>query len=340
MGDQLQGEGLVVVHMGRHVLTHLALDTQLLLKLSGQAGLHGLPFLDLASRELPLPRQVGRARSTAEEDPASPTQDGCSDADHLGLEGRAGMLVRPYMLKARVRTPLLLLASAAALLGLAWVDVLPGGWRLRGWVTPHDVRFAREQDQRSARRMATFEEENAAAPSGATVWLGSSTVERFPLDELFPSTSHLNRGIGGESGQELLARLGASLPAAPPARLVFYLGSIDFRHLDRTPEAIAETAEEIVTATLQTYPEHTPQVFLLGILPEQDMPEAMTKSLARTNSCLAALCATHDDWAFIETCRAPLQLRTGSLNPEYAADRLHLNHRGYQVLAAWMGWGG
>ena len=88
------------------------------------------------------------------------------------------------MVRMRRRYLLLLCLLPGLLLALAWIDVLPGGWRLRGWVTPHPVREAREQAERSAHRLLEFREENATAPAGTTVWLGSSTIERFPLAQL------------------------------------------------------------------------------------------------------------------------------------------------------------
>ena len=240
------------------------------------------------------------------------------------------------MVRARRRTLLLVCLLPLLLLALAWVDVLPGGWRLRGWVTPHPVREAREQAERSARRLLAFEAENAEAPAGATVWLGSSTIERFPLAELMPNTTHLNRGIGGESAGQLLDRLERSLPAARPARLVFYIGSIDHRVHDRSAARVAADARRVVEAALERYGEDPPAVTVIGILPEQDMPSAMVERLARTNAALAALCTAHG-WRFVDTARAPLRQEDGSLDPAYAADHLHLNRDGYKVLALWLG---
>ena len=37
------------------------------------------------------------------------------------------------------------LLVGSALLTLAWYDVLPGGWTLRGWVVPHYQRQAEAQ---------------------------------------------------------------------------------------------------------------------------------------------------------------------------------------------------
>jgi len=240
------------------------------------------------------------------------------------------------MVRARRRTLLLACLLPALLLTLAWVDVLPGGWRLRGWVTPHSVREAREQAELSARRLLAFEGENATAPAGTTVWLGSSTIERFPLTELMPNTTHLNRGIGGESAGELLDRLERSLPAARPARLVFYVGSIDHRVHDRRAARVAADARRVIEAALERWRADPPAVTVIGILPEQDMPSAMVERLARTNAALAELCEAHG-WRFLDTARPPLRREDGSLDPTYAADRLHLNLDGYKVLTLWLG---
>ena len=130
---------------------------------------------------------------------------------------------------------------------------------------------AREQAERSAHRLLEFREENATAPAGTTVWLGSSTIERFPLAQLMPNRTHLNRGIGGESAGELLDRLERSLPAARPARLVFYVGSIDHRVHGRPAARVAADARRVVEAALERWSQDPPAVTLLGILPEQDI---------------------------------------------------------------------
>ncbi len=245
------------------------------------------------------------------------------------------------MFLSRRRVLIWSLLAPALLLALIWFDVLPGGWRLRGWVTPHAVREARRQAEHSERRLVSFAAENAAAGPGATVWLGSSTIERFPLDELLGGGPHLNRGIGSESAPELLERVERSLPAARPARLVFYIGSIDFRIHGRSAARIATAAEQVIEAALGRYGEEakTIEICVLGILPEREMPAEMVSRLEATNAALAALCG--ERWRFLDLNRTPIRLESGSLNPELAADRLHLNHEGYEVLAKWLiaeGW--
>ncbi|MEZ6021672.1 MAG: hypothetical protein R3F17_16760 [Planctomycetota bacterium] len=49
-----------------------------------------------------------------------------------------------------------LAALGLGALGLAWIDVLPGGWTLRGWVIPHAQREERLRLQHREQRLAEF----------------------------------------------------------------------------------------------------------------------------------------------------------------------------------------
>ncbi len=236
---------------------------------------------------------------------------------------------RPQLRRALFTAPLLL----ALALALAWYDVLPGGWRLRGWVQPHEQARAREQARYSAQRVALFAAENGQVAAGAVVFLGSSTIERFPLEELFPAALCLDRGIGSETATELLARLDASLPSAPPAAAVLYVGSMDFRHLGRPPRRVADLAAAVITDLRRRFADLP--IALVGILPEREMPPEMTERLAATNAALAELCAA-TGCAFVPTDRPPISAAGGSLAPECAADDLHLNDAGYRALARWL----
>jgi len=221
--------------------------------------------------------------------------------------------------------------ALALLLGLALTDVLPGGWRLRGWLEPHAVRSARAQAGERARRLLEFARERP--PEGAVLFLGSSTVARWPLAECFPGVPCTDRGVPGESLLELCDRLEPSLPAARPAGAVLYLASIDVRERAHPPERIAEAARWVLAALRERWPELP--VVLIGVLPERDMSAELGRRLAATNAALAALCA-REACTFLPTDRAPITGPGGSLAPELAADRLHLAPAGYRVLSGWL----
>jgi lysophospholipase L1-like esterase len=232
---------------------------------------------------------------------------------------------------ARAATALLVLATLAGT--LAWFDVLPGGWTLRGWLEPHAKREARARAEHRRERLALFAETAAEAPAGAVVFLGSSTIERFPLAASFPGVPCVERGIGDEDARGLLERLERSLPPAPLAGAVLYLASVDFRRHGAPPEAVRARAAAVVDA-LRGRQADLP-LALIGILPERDMAPALVERLAATNAALAGLCAERGV-AFVRTDRAPITDAVGALDPACAADHLHLNAAGYRALAGWL----
>ena len=225
------------------------------------------------------------------------------------------------------------MALGAALFGLAWNDVLPGGWTLRGWVEPHAEREARARLEHSQERLALFAGQNGDIAAGSVVFAGSSTMERFPLEELFPGAPTLDRGIGDESCIDFLERIEASRPTEPAAAWVLYLGSLDFRRLNSAPEQVVARAARAVEAIRGERSELP--LALIGILPEQGMSRSMVERLAQTNAGLAEMC-TRANVTFVDTARSPITGPDGSLNSDYSADGLHLNRRGYGILAGWI----
>ncbi len=226
-----------------------------------------------------------------------------------------------------------LLVAALVVLVLVWNDVLPGGWTLRGWVEPHAERAAREQRERSAARLALFRRENPAVPAGAVVFVGSSTIERWPLETSFPAATCVDRGIGNESSAELLERLAGSLPAARPAGFVVYAASIDFRRENAPPDAVAARVGRVLDALAAAHA--GVPTLLLGLQSERDAPPGFVERLRRTDAALRAL-ARARGVAFLETARPPLVDPQGRLTVACSADDLHLNARGYAVLTDWI----
>jgi hypothetical protein len=234
-------------------------------------------------------------------------------------------LRRKSLLAAGLALPLLLL--------LAWFGVIPGGWTLRGWIEPHAERRAREQAEYSSERLAEFRRENGTAPAGSIVFLGSSTIERFPLRSAFPERPCLDRGIGDETTDELLDRLDASLPDAPPAGVVLYVASVDFRRAGRSPEVIKSRLETIVRRLRARDP--ALPIALIGILSERGATPEFVARLAATNARLEGF-AQANGLAFVRTDRAPITLPSGALSEECSVDRLHLSEEGYRHLARWL----
>lgn len=217
-----------------------------------------------------------------------------------------------------------------ALCALAWNDVLPGGFALRELVESDRTREARQRARHAAERMHAFALENPGVVPGSIVFVGSSTIERFPLAECFPAKPCVNRGIASESALALAGRLAERLPLARPAGVVLYTGAIDWREEGQSAGLVALR----VGAVLDRLAELRPGVpiALLGILPERNMDPALVERLAQANAALSVL-ARERGVAFVSTSRIPITSPQGSLAEEFSQDTFHLDAQGYRYLA-------
>jgi lysophospholipase L1-like esterase len=219
------------------------------------------------------------------------------------------------------------------LLALSWYDVLPGGWRLRRCVEPRALTQDREDETHIASRLAQFSRENPGMAPGAVVFLGSSTIERFPLALAFPGKPCANRGIANLAARDLAHILPECLPIAKPSGIVLYTGAIDWRASGCDLELLAARVDAVLAALSHALPD-VPAT-LMGILPERGMDTGRIELLRRANARLASL-ARERNIAFVDPARPPIASPTGALSRELSADDLHLNEEGYRHLARWI----
>jgi hypothetical protein len=253
----------------------------------------------------------------------------------LQAQGQSGIRTRPPLDRSRregvARWTLLvgLLAALATGLALSWFDVLPGSYTLHGWVEPHASREAREWRDYREERLALFREDTGT-PTGAVAFLGSSTIERMPLEAF--AAPCVGRGIGMEPIAQLRDRLTVGLPDELGG-IVLYMASIDFRRDRSSPARTRAIATEIFDRLDAERP--GVPIVVIGILPEVELADDMLMLLADTNLELADLCRDRGA-TFVRTDRGPLQATNKSLAGDFTDDGLHLNQAGYRVLARWL----
>lgn len=238
------------------------------------------------------------------------------------------------------RAPLLA-ALTAGFLGLAvflsWNGVLPGGWTLRGLIQGGAERANWEREVHAAERLDLFRAERASLPTDAVVFLGSSTIERFPLTEIFPDKRCVNRGVNGDTVDDLLARLDDSLPATPPAACVINIGANDMRRAGLVAGAVRDKLVTLLDTLQARYPECA--ISVIGLIPAVDATEAEIYEFELYNLA-ARRVAVSRKIPFVVAQREPLATKDGRLSADYAADRYHLNAAGYRRLAEWILEGG
>ena len=225
-------------------------------------------------------------------------------------------------------------AGLLALAALAWADVAPGGWRLRSLFEEDWKRGARDTALHALARLERFEREDPAVPAGAIVFVGSSTIERFPIGELFPGAAAANRGIANASARLLAGAAGRLVPPSPPAGFVVYAGVVDWYAAGHDPRAAADAVAALLDALVERAP--GAPLLLLGPLPARDLGAPELARLAAFEQRLADLARSRPGTDFLPLARPPLSSPGGTLAEELSADRLHLGPEGYRVVAGWI----
>lgn len=239
---------------------------------------------------------------------------------------------------AMIRLVFILLLVILTTLALSWTQVLPGGWFLRDLIEDPAARSLRIQQEHRQERLDEFrsEADELKQLDHPLIFLGSSTIERFPLQESFPGMQVVNRGIGGEPVEDCLARLGESLPAdvwKKAKGVVLYAGSINLRRGDSIPK----TADRVrlLISTIQELAPKAP-ILLLGVLPGRSTDSRSSgQDLVTFNEGLEVL-AEAMSIKFMPLAKAPIADNDGKLSTAMSADEWHLNDAGYKVVTSWL----
>lgn len=218
------------------------------------------------------------------------------------------------------------------ILGSMILAALLAAWWFRD---PAESPEARSQRIRLAERdklLAAFAQESP--PRGAVVFLGSSTIEFWPLATSFPEAKTVNRGIGAEPVDELRERLSRALPPEPSGA-VLYAGSVDFNTLGRPVADVVRDVEALIDDLRHRLPDLP--IALIGVNAARDTSPDRVAQLAVLNASLETACRdARPSIAFVNTDRTPFRTADGCLAPAVSRDRWHLNPDGYAHLSQWL----
>lgn len=173
------------------------------------------------------------------------------------------------------------------------------------------------------RRQVTQFERLAIAP-GDVVFLGDSITEAVQWHELFPAVSARNRGIGGDTVEEVAARLDP-IVRGHPRKLFLMVGTNDLRlrlPIERSIAAYDAMLERVRRESPDT------KVFVEAVLPRS---ERYAPRIRAFNARLQEMAEHHGavwlDWfdSFAD--------EHGVIRPAYSNDDLHLLGPGIELWA-------
>jgi len=163
-------------------------------------------------------------------------------------------------------------------------------------------------------------------PTGRVVFLGDSITQYVGWDDLFPELPTANRGIGGETTSDVLARLETAIQQPLAVSLLIGTNDLHGPRAGRDVSGIAERTDEIVRRIRERAPEAS--LLLNSVLPRTELfAERIRQLNDRNRETAERRGATYVDlWpAFADP--------SGHIRPELTKDNLHLSPAGYLVWA-------
>lgn len=183
--------------------------------------------------------------------------------------------------------------------------------------------------------MKRFDQENAAgqAKPGGVVFVGSSSMVRWKLEQSFPDKGYINRGFGGSMASEAVHFARRILEPLKPKVVVFYEGDNDIAR-GKSPEQVAADFRAFVAYIHRELPET--RIVLLSVKYSPSRAKSIFQHQA-ANALIEAYCHGDPLCRYVDVA-TPLLGADGKPDPKYfVKDMLHLSDEGYAQWAKVVG---
>jgi lysophospholipase L1-like esterase len=112
------------------------------------------------------------------------------------------------------------------------------------------------------------------------IFLGDSITDFWKLEEYFPGKPYVNRGISGQTTQQMLVRMYADVIELKPAVMILLAGINDVS--GNTGPSTAEMVEQNIMAITDLAQHHGIKVILCSLLPVSDYPYLKQQTTPQT----------------------------------------------------------
>jgi len=164
-------------------------------------------------------------------------------------------------------------------------------------------------------------------PKAGVLFVGSSSIRMWDLDESFPKKNYINRGFGGSQIADSIAYLDRLVLKHKPRVVILYAGDNDIA-AGKSPKTVArdfQTFQEQVHAALPNT-----RILYIAIKPSLKRWKLYPKMKA-ANQKIAEICRQEKRLTFLDIA-TPMLGDHGKPQPSlFADDGLHLNAAGYAL---------
>ena len=203
---------------------------------------------------------------------------------------------------------------------------------IAGLIFSGSVRAQEVDPARFRKAIERFEaaDEREAPPRGAVLFVGSSSIRMWKLEESFPDLVTINRGFGGSHISDSIAYSDRIVLGYAPSEIVLYAGDNDIAG-GKAPDRVFRDFEHFVELVHAKQPE-TP-IHFLAIKPSIARWKLVEK-MRQANQLIREVCDRSERLEFIDI-DTPMIGEDGKPRAElFIEDGLHLSKAGYELWAS------
>lgn len=190
--------------------------------------------------------------------------------------------------------------------------------------------------------LARYAEANRKLPAPAAakprvIFFGDSITDFWRLNEYFPDSNYINRGIAGQTSGQLLQRMKDDVIDLHPEAVLILIGTNDLAR--ETPVTAIESNYQMLADMAAAY---KIKVIFAAVMPVSDYHKDQEPTYERTLQRPPALIKALNEWlqkfcsqrgyAYVDYFTAAVD-PAGQFQAELSDDGLHPNAKGYRVMA-------
>lgn len=159
------------------------------------------------------------------------------------------------------------------------------------------------------------------------VFLGSSSIRLWPLEESFPKLAVLNRGFGGSQMADAAEFAGRILASHRPKAVVVYSGDNDIA-AGKSPEQVLSDFERLTKEVRKRVP--SARIVVVSIKPSIKRWKFIN-TIRKTNGLLENACENGENMAFVDVASHMVGADGMPRRELLDDDELHLSPAGYRL---------
>ncbi len=175
--------------------------------------------------------------------------------------------------------------------------------------------------------IASFEkaDQKNPPPASSILFVGSSSIRMWDLNQFFPDFKKLNRGFGGSTIADSIYFFDRIIKVYQPQSIILYAGDNDIAKGLSAQEVLRDF--KTLTQKIESSLPGTPLIYI-AIKPSISRKK-LWPEMKKANDLIAAYCARNPSLYFADIAKPMLEQ---NLSPDlFKKDGLHLTDKGYEM---------